>query len=274
MDVETLTGDRDAFNRYVYTPWPEAVEILEERRKETALAAYVEKLLPQGLPPIMQGKKSMVLFRHIATPNYEISRFLIAADALSDRLQPLILEYTKDRFNNRNEWKFSLAKLRFQKGTNKLGEPLFEFKNIIDINAANNQEIASVKTTWGQPLVEFHHELFAEAYPSFSENVFDLSEWLHDTATVAKDYYKYFLALFLRDGILFENFMLEGKELAFTKEVILPTIMALETECGFKPLIVPLEPTHVEGDEFWLSHPYHRMQRVVEKLQKQDTGLL
>lgn len=254
LDADALANDRDAFNAYAYLPWHEAMEELEKRANDEKLDAYLSELWPSGIPSIMEGKKSMALFRHIATPNYEIRRFAIGADAL-DTLQPLILEYTQDKFNNRNEWKFSLAKLRFSKGHDRHGNPISESKTIIDINAGNNQPISSIQTKWGQPLVDFHHELFADALPHLKDNVFDLSDWLHEKGPAAKDYYKAFLALFLKHGILFENFMIDSKEYGFTKDIILPAMLELEAETGYRPLIVALEPTHIEGDEFWLSHP-------------------
>lgn len=256
--------DRNAFNAHVYMHWDEALAELHARQSDEKLSAYVASLLPDGLPDKMRGKLNMVLFRHIATPNYEVSRFLMAADALEE-LNPLILEYTKDKFNNRNDWKFSLAKLRFNKGTNKLGEHIYEAKTIIDINAANNVPISSVNTTWGQSLVDFHHELFGDAYPTFKEQASDISEWLHAHGSSAKDYYKAFLALFLKDGILFENFLMDSKEYEFTKEIILPALLELEAETGYKPLIVALEPTDIEGDDFWLSHPISRKEHIVNK---------
>jgi len=267
MTIDELFKTRDTFNGYAYTEWQEALAELERRNADEKLSAYIDTLLPHGLPQVMKDKKSMVLFRHIATPNYEIQRFLICADAL-DMLQPLILEYTNDRFNNRNEMKFVLGKIPFHKGFNKHGDPLVERHNIIDINASNNQPISSVETVWGQRLVDFHHEMFEHSFPHLKENVFDLSEWLHHFGPSAKDYYKGFLALFLKDAILFENFLVDGKEFEFTKDVIMPLFIEIEKECGLRPLVVALEPTHIEGDQFWISHDIKHKQHIDRKLGK------
>lgn len=268
--IEELMNDRDAFNSFIYTPWEEALSELKKRSEDTKILDCLSRTTPHGIPEIMEGKKSMVLFRHIATPNYEIRRFTIAADALSE-LHPIILEYTDDQFNNRNDWKFSLGKLYFQKGFNKLGEPVVEKKTIIDINAANNQPISSLATKWGQSLVDFHHELLTEQLPhvDIESNVFDLSSWLHKHGVSAREYYKAFLSLFLKDGILFENFLIDSKEYGFTKDIILPAILELEEETGYRPLIVALEPTHIEGDDFWLSHPSECISAISGKLSGQ-----
>jgi len=265
-DIETILSDRDAFNSFVYIPWKDALEELERRQQSKEIEEYLKAVLPHGIPPVMRGKKNLVLFRHIATSNYEIHRFMAVADALDAHFRPLILEYTNDKFNDRNEGKYFLGKLSFHKGLNKNGEAIWENTRIVDFNASNNKPISSIETTWGQSLVELHHELFHKSFPKHIENTADISDWLRAFGVSAKDYYKPFLALFLRDGILFENFLLEKNELGFTQQVILPAIKDLIRESGFKPLIVALEPTEIEGDQFWYSHPPHDKQLINQKL--------
>lgn len=266
--ITKLTADREAFNAHVYSTWEEALDELSRRQDDPELERKAHALIPNGVPEIMKGKKSLVLFRHVATPNYEVARFLVGADALSDRAQPIILEYTKDKFTNRNDWKFSLGKLGFHKGHTKANDIILENKVILDVNDSNFKPLHTISTHWGQNLIEFHHELFEVAYPMFKDSKFDLSDWLHELGPTAKDYYTAFLALFVRDGILFENFMVDGKEEGFTKEVILPALLTIEEATGVRPLIVPLEPTHIEGDKFWLSYPHSLKTGIDDKAKK------
>lgn len=253
-DIGALAEDRASFERYVYTPLAEAVMEIERRHGDREISSYVEQAVTAGVPEPLKGKKSIVLFRHIATPNYEIRRFLMYAQKLPD-FQPIILEYTADKFTNRNEWKYSLGKLRFRKGTASNGSQIFENENIIDFNASNFKPISSVVTKWGESLVDFHHDFFASELPEFAACHYDLSDWLHVAGPSAKEYYPPFFSLFLRDGILFENFLLEGMEKSFTQEIILPSLQQIFRECGHKPLIVALEPTDIEQDKVWLSYP-------------------
>ena len=253
--IETLLTDRIEFNNFVYTPLEKAIAELEKRQDNKTIKEYENKILRGEAPEIMKNKKSMAIFRHIATLNYEIRRFIIAADGL-EVLHPIIFEYTEDKFTNRNEWKYSLGRISLHKGTNKKGEQMYECKNVIDFNSSNNKPIHTVNTHWNQSLVDFHHEIFEGGFLSLKNNVFDLSKWLHKFGPTAKEYYKPFLTLFLKNGILFENFLLGGKEVAFTKEIILPALLEIQEETGLKPLIVALEPTDIEGDGFWLAHPY------------------
>ncbi len=253
--VLEIVRDQESLDAYVYTPWREAFAQLEQRRTDEKLQKYVNTVLKHGMPESMKDKKSIVLFRHIATPNYEINRFLACADTFTE-FEPQILEYTDDQFNDRNQWKYFLGKLRFQKGVGKNGERIFENANIINFNESNNKKISSVFTNWGQSLVDFHHEMFNLRFKNFSHIAHDVSHWLHKYGVTGADYYKPFLTMFLRDAILFDNIRLDLKERKFTEAVILPLICQIEEESGYKPLIVTLAPTELEADEFLFSHPY------------------
>mgnify|MGYP000508749092 CR=1 FL=1 len=252
---DPITADRKSFDSLVYAQLTDAIQELHRRQKDPELKAKVRKLLPAGIPELMNDKMNIAIFRHVATSNYEIRRFMSAADALEEH-NTLILEYTADKFTNRNESKYFLGRICLNKGLNKKGESMFECQNIVDFNSSNSTPIKDVKTLWGQSLVDFHHELFENVFPKFKANVVDISDWLKHHGSTAKEYYKAFLLLFVRDGILFENFLLDGKELAFTKEIIMPCIKEITEELGVKPLIVALSPTEIEVDKFWFSHPY------------------
>lgn len=262
---ESLMSDRKKFDTFLYTPVSDAIKELEQRKGDKKLQDYIHTHLPNGIPSVMRDKSNMVLFRHVATTNYEVIRFVIAADAL-DELNPLILEYSGDRFLSRNEWKHSLGKIRFHKGISKTGEHINESKVIINFVESDNKRISEVKTLWGDKLTNFHHEMFFDSYPHFKDHVFDVSDWLATIGKGAKEYYKKFLLLFLRDGILFENFLIDKKEKDFTKSIIIPAIQEIIQECGYKPLIVALEPTEAEGDAFWLSHPLKDKELVERKM--------
>ena len=262
--IDDLIANREKFNNYVYTSLDDAMKQIEHRKNNESIDNYLKKTLPHGVPKVMKDKKSVVLFRHIATLNYEILRF-ISLTSVTDKFQQLILEYSADKFTNRNEGKFFLGKMSFVKGRNRNNEILFENQNIINFNSSNSKSISSVKTLWGQSLVDFHHELFFKAFPELKDHMFDLSRWIIENGDEAKKYYKFFLSLFLKHGMLFENFLLENNELIFTKDIILPAIMEIEKETGLRPLIVALEPTDIEDSKFWLSLPYNQKKVIIWK---------
>ncbi len=184
-------------------------------------------------------------------------------------LQPIFWEYYDDKFTSNNECKHALGKMGFYHGIGKKGGSKIEHTNIIDFNTSDGKPIDSVKTLWSQKLVDFHHELLNKYFPTLKDNYFDASAWFLKHGISAKNYYKNFLKLFLKHGILLENFMLDEKEIGFTKEIVLPALIEIYEETGEKALIVALEPTDIEGAEFWMCHPYQTKEDVNSKAYKE-----
>lgn len=261
-DIETLISDRKAFDAFVYTPVREAIIELERRWNDKKIKT------PKFVPPLLKDGFRAIQYVCVITPNYQISRYIGIADAL--QLEPLIFEQTQDKFTSNNEWKHSLGKLRFFMGMSKSGQSRVEHLNVIDFNKANGQTIADVKTFWNQSLVDFHHELFFKAFPHLTaeKHIFEASEWLKRQGGTPREYYKSLLSLLIKHAIQFENFMLDEKELWFTKEIFLPTFIEIYKKTGLKPLIVALEPTNIEGDQFWISYPYQEKEGIINRIPK------
>ena len=250
--IEQLVSDPKKFCDFVYTPLDVAIDQIKLREKDENLTKHIESLLGK-IPLIMQGKPKAVLFRNVVTPNYETKWFADVVSTL-EHLDPLFLEYTADKFTNRNECKFALGKLLLYKGNNKKNEPIFESERIININDSNCKPISSISTSHKQSLVDFHHEIFLKDYPHHEDNIHDFSYWVHENGPTAKEYYKLFYVFFIRHGILFENFLLKSGELPFIKEVILPAFIDVYKKTGVKPLITTLEPTEIEEGRFWQAY--------------------
>jgi hypothetical protein len=266
-EIERLVSNREEFNRFIYTPLEEAVQELEKRQSDPELKTRIKNELNGNIPEVLNDKKCAVTFRQLATPNYELRRFISLVDAMDD-FTPVFFEYSEDKFTDNNEWKYHLAKLFFYEGKGKKGGEKVRQTNIIDFNTSRGKKIKEVKTLWGQSLVDFHHELFQSVYAGKGKEIIfmDASEWFANAGGSAKEYYEDFLTLFLTHGILFENFMLDSKEYSFTKEVFLPAFMRVMDKYGKKPLIVALEPTEIESDRFWMCHPVDTRELVDQKL--------
>lgn len=263
-DIQALISTRPEFDRAIYSTFEEAITELERRRKDPILQEKIKALLGDNIPIPLQFEPRAILFRHIATPNYEVRRFFTLLEA-SERIKPLFFEYSNDKFVTINEEKHALGKLLFYAGQGKKGGAKIDSLNIIDFNAYNGKKISEVKTLWGESLFEFHHELFAR-FREEKDMFFDASEWFASHGTNAAGYYPSFLLLFVLNGILFENFLLDAKGVSFTKEVFLPAFQSVIDKVGVKPLIVNLEPTEIENDAFWLCHPHTEKEFVLEKL--------
>lgn len=250
IDIEKLVEDHDAFNKFVYTPLDEALKEIERRKSDSSLDIYIEKNLGDSIPSVLKhGKIKAVIFRQIATPNYEIRRFLQIIDSVDD-LDPLFGEYRDDTFYSINDYKKSWGKIKYHgKDT--------EHSKIIDFKESDGKKISELKTINQINLVDFHHNLFEKTpFKIKKEYFFDISDWIYKHGQVAKNYYRPVLMWFLKDAILFENFVLnDEKEKNFTKNIFLPEFIRIYKETGCKPIIVDLIPTKIEHKDFWICHP-------------------
>ena len=245
----------------LYTPLEEVREILAARRNDSVLLKKVEDFLGPKLPsPLKKGNKA-VLVRCIASPDNEFFHFKNLA-ALAG-LDPLVMEYPEDKFVARNSDKYALCKLHFYHE----GVPRFEDTkkiSLINFNTEEGKKFKEVKTTDGNTLVSFHHELLQKSTDSAVE-VFDFSDYFFSTRFESEYYYLYYLGLFLCHGVLFENMLMSKEEREFTLSKVVPSFERLEALFGIRPLIVPVTPIDSEDDFFWWTYPEHTLE-LVEKM--------
>jgi hypothetical protein len=264
-DIPGIIANRKRFDETLYTPLEEAYEELERRRRDPRLEHLVlEALGGNVLEPLQQYPKAVVA-RSVVSPNYEITRFADVAYGYK-KLEPLFLEYHSDKFASNNESKRMMGRLYFYNGKGRSGTMRTDSLNIIDFSSSNGEGISAVKTLWGQDFVGFHHEFFDSQYQKLSHMFFDASHWLRAHGKSATHYYRAFLSLFIRHGILFENVMLNDEEVAFTSKVFLPAFISVHKLFGLKPLIVPLAPTDTEESPFWMCYPSPYKSFVAERL--------
>ena len=253
--IEHLMSDREAFDAFVYTPWRDALRELEERDRNPVISQFLQKNLPSKTPRRLSEGKNMALSRHLGTPNYEMYRFMHFSDVLTN-LSPIILEYRNDKYVNANHTKYALAELCFYGGIHGLTRrAILDRVSVINKNESNGKRISDIKTKWGESLISFHRAFLISKFPAIEKGVVDLSEMYAELGGKARDYYNGYLSLFLRNNILFENFLFSKEESSFMKTIILPTILRILKETGKKPLIINLGPTGNEEDVFWTSYP-------------------
>jgi hypothetical protein len=267
QDITHLVSDRRLFDATLYTPLEEAWEELQRRRQDKALEAKIDSLLGDNIPGPLVDEPKAVLFRHVLTPNYETRRFVSLLDGFG-KLEPLFWEYRDDKYTPNNELKRAIGRLFFYHGTGKRGGLKIDSLNVLDFNTANGRPISSLETPWGQNFIEFHHEFFSKCFRSMPHSTFDASNWFKQNGQTSGSYYKSFMTLFIRHGVLFENMMLDDSEIDFAKNIFLPAFIDVFKETGLKPLVVALEPTHIEGDRFWMCYPGQDKAYVEEKLLK------
>lgn len=236
----------------IYTPIEEAKEEIQKRWKDKDLQAKIEEFIGTDIPGIFNEGPFAVLGRHVVTSNIETLRFVELAKK-SD-LNLLGFEYLNDRFLTSNKSKLSLGKISIISKKNRSHMDNF---NIIDLQSNNGKKFSEILTHWGETLINFHHKLLAEHAPEIK--LVDMSDWIKKRGERAVDFYPHYLAMFLRNGILFDNYVLKGNESDFTKEVFLPSYKKVCDHFKIKPLIVQLLPEENEDDVSWCFYEVHNI---------------
>lgn len=249
----------------LYTPLEDAVAELHTRQREHTKPSSCE------FERILSSRPCAVLSRWVATPNFELGRFVSLAASVG--LTPLVAEFYSDTFTSHNPIKRALARLRFSNGFGRCGGPRSSLLTVADATSRNKSRLHELRTVWGQPLVSFHHELLA-LQPAYSPVVTaDFSEWYRVHGGSARHYYAHFFGLFVRHAVLFDSYLLTGDEQRFTSEVVIPAFHAAFSRHGHRPLICRLDPTESEGHEHWLQYPHALREFVAERLSSTSTSL-
>jgi len=250
----------------LYTPLGKALELLCQRRGDeklrTAVADFHRAYPPDFLPDV----PCAFWTRHISTPNREFELFVSTASATG--LRPLCLEYTEDIFVVQNRDKYRLCRPFFEVRPHH-----FRGLSIMGATGLHGQRLCDLRLMNGMPLLEFHHALLGCAFPDFDKHLRDYSRWL-TTARRNGDFYLHYLALFICDGILFENFIAtDPEERRFARERMLPSVGKALENFGVKPLIVQLLPSETEHDEHWRSHSGALHPVALNLVQKQNRNM-
>lgn len=250
----------------MYTPVNEAIAELERRQSDKELEKKVANFLNGDIPASLNNtKRNAVLFRNVFTPDYELEVFESFVDTYS--CVPVLLEYTDDKFVAVNEDKYALGKLYFYLGTSESTDTNMFAKKIIDFNDSEGKQIVDMKTLTGENFVAFHHRILEQFRPEMIPHIEDISEWLHVHGGNAKEYYKQFLALFIRHGILFDNFRTSGAEAGFSDHVFGPAFSLVSEHFGLAPLICSLQEPSDENNPKWWGYDKSRMSGILESIE-------
>lgn len=238
----------------VYTPLSIAISELSRRQKDENLKLQVLDFWGKDyLPKLNGGPPRAVFNRPVISPTLEFRFFLDVAKMI--KLKPLLLEYP-GKFVTKSIDKYALGRLFFLGPEGKKHGHQLNSLTVVDFNHSEGGSLREVQTVFGVNLVEFHHRLLKDFYPKEDYRPTNFSHWFDSTRERTKYYYLYFFSLFIRNGILFENYLQEDEsERNFFHEKVYPSFQELTRIFGVKPLICPLLPLDIEKQISWLSYP-------------------
>lgn len=239
----------------IYTPIEEAKKEVLKRWKDKVLQKKVEDFVGKDIPKVFYEQPFSILGRHVVSSNIETVRF--AELAKESGLNLLGFEYLDDKFLTMNKAKLNLGKMSFVHKDTKTKRDTFDIFNLQD---NNGKRFSEINTFWGERLVEFHHRILSKTVKNIK--LIDMSNWIKKRGEKAADFYPHYLAMFIRNGILFDNYLLKGQESKFTEEIFLPSYKKVVDYFGIKPLIVKLLPEENEADIFWY---FYEICNIIEK---------
>lgn len=255
-----IKNKHDDLRRFLYTPIEEAIELLEARQKQDLKTLDID--VPEFLLAHYQGvykipvRNTAIIFRQIATPNYEMHRVSALCDKYN--LNLLIFTINEDKFCTANTCKYALGRMGFFEGLDRRGSKKIRYRAIIKFAQYDGQLLRECKTCRGQSFVEFHHALLLKELTQLNhDNITDCSKWFLKQRDLTENWYLELLKPFLKHAILFETFMLSGRELDFTLTKVLPAFQEMIDTFGIKPLIVRSDTEEMEGDDYWQLYPAH-----------------
>lgn len=244
----------------IYTPLSVAKEEIQKRWNDKELRKKVEIYL-RDIPESFKTNPRAVLFRNIATPDFEFQRAVNLAQDLG--LKPLYLEYLSDRFCTRSLDKLYLGKMSFFHCRDKNNNCIISKRTLFDLKKNDGKPFKNIVTCEGKNIIDFHHQLFMPLFPEVS--VYDISSWIKNKGRNSIENYPYFLSLFLCHGVLLEAYNADSsEERKFIRNVIIPSFHCVLEIFGIKPIIVKLFNGKEERDLFWYCHPQFLMEKVNE----------
>ena len=242
---------------HLFTEPQTAVRELGIRRDDLTLSREIHAHIGEKALRLIERicEPTAILFRQVATPNYETLHFLEVAKQL--RLKPIILEYTHDKFVSAgNSYKRALGKVPVFQHTGSDGRDMVHYKTHVDFNAYTGKPLREVCCISEQTLVDWHHDQLQRVTQiPIEELCFDASDIFTHWGGAAKEYYIPLMSLFIRDAIMFENYELSRHLSPFMHDIVIPSFETVESRYALRPLIVRLLPQEQEHRLFWNSYP-------------------
>ena len=209
---------------------------------------------------IHPAKPVALLFRQIATPNYELLWFLRKSRKLG--FEPVVIEHVSDQFCVHNSFKRSLVSLPIVNGRSKNGKIIWNRLKILHHDRAESKPIKSIYLTNGESLVDFHHRILISAFGENCPALIDLSELIPSASLGAIHYYKDLFNLLLGNYVLFEDFVVDESTEDFFVRIVWPSFKAVVHSSGRSPKIARLIRGKRAASPLWNSYPLITTDRI------------
>lgn len=234
----------------MYWEIEEAVKELERRQNNVDLQRKVDALLGNDCP-VPAGQRLGILARHL--PSARLEEYQFVKRVKDAGLTPCSLSYSRDKFCPENPEKKCLVIVRTFDGFGRKGGVKSRRIDLVkNMERWKGELIKSIKTDWGEKLLEFHlraHEGLIRC------STVDMSDWLSKWGSAA-GYYPYFLLLGVSRGIIFESFepsSFDNQLELFKRRVVSPALEKIK-QWEFPPPLIVRHPASDIPEEIVLNY--------------------
>ena len=188
---------------HIYTPLKQALVELKRRREDPELQKKVAEFFGPHMFEPMMGEPKLVYARHIVSPNYEFEKLW---GQIKDIPMKILFFESSTEFVPKNKEKYFLGKLYFFK--KKLNKTPINTKCIIDFTPNYGKLMHTINCYNGERFIEIHHKALENKYKEINNkcDYVDYMSWLLKVRDLKKYHYIYTFALFICNGIFFENY--------------------------------------------------------------------
>lgn len=219
------------------------------------------RLLDQGrvdgarsnLRGMLKDQPIAILFRQVATPNYETAWF--ARKARHYGFRPVIIEHRADRFSVHNSYKRSLVTPRVVMGRSRHGHAIVRQQKLVEHNSAEGRPLETIVTASGENLVAYHHRKLHALMGPQAPVVIDLSEIMSTAMCGPSVYYVDVFKLTTGRAVLFEDFVVDEATNSFFMRIVKPAYDLALSSTGGRPKIVKLTHGRRAESPLWNSYP-------------------
>lgn len=254
----TELENRDSFINFFYTDPKDINDEILMRRAEIKNDPVSVYNLDEKLKH--QDKIIGIIHRDI-TPNMEICRMIDTCDFLS--LHPVLFDNVSDKFSCKSKSKYYLGRMAFFSGFGKNGGMKVDYHKVIDFVGSEGKRQNDVVSLFGDNLMDFHKKLFNEKYHFLSKDEFDVEEISGQESPL--EIYKFLFRLSIIRGVMLDHFSFKNDEIKFIEEVVYPSFISVWNETGYKPILVPFEPTEMDDEDFWYYY-FANIKDIIESI--------
>lgn len=231
-------------------------DLYTDARLLASRAAAADAGPTRDLAPALLGREGApvaLLFRQVASPNYELLSFV--RKARRHGFEPVVVEHSTDRFSVHNPSKRALATLPVVVGLDCRGRAILRRHKLVEHNSADCRPLDAILLPSGESLTGFHRRRLGELLGPAAPRRVELRELVPRAADGAAAYYHDVFRLLSGRVVLFEDFVTDAQTARFFDRTVRPAYGQALRDMGQRPQIARLMNGRRASSPLWNAYP-------------------